>query len=203
MHPTDVLVGTFDLSALGSGLYILHMEILDQADELKVEQTRKFSVLNPAADSWGLSVWAMDTFGPGGYATMAEDKREQGEIQIRHVEDLAVLWMFDEPPELIGGLRALQGKVRYPKVARRAGIQGRVIVHFTVDEKGNVRDAIIHENIGGGLDEEVIRVTREHAKFKPGIYQGKRVSIRMALLIIFRLGRGLGYLDFPALFRSF
>ena len=187
VRPTDALVGTFDLSALGSGLYILHMEILDKADELKVEETRKFSVLNPAKDSWGQSVWAMDAFGPGGYATMAEDKREQGEIQIRHVEDLAALWMYDEPPELIGGRRALQSKVRYPKAARRAGIQGRVIVHFTVDEKGNVRDAIIHENIGGGLDEEVIRVITEHAKFKPGIYQGRPASVRMALPLVFSL----------------
>jgi TonB family protein len=184
---TDVLVGTFDLSDLGSGLYILHMEIRDKVNESKVEQTRKFSVLNPAADStWIQAVFAMDIFDPSGSATMLEDEIEQGLVRIRHVEDLAAFHVVDEPPELIGSLSALQSKVRYPEAARRAGIQGRVIVHFTVDEDGNVRDAIIRNGFGGGIDEEAIRVVTEHAKFKPGIYQGSAIPVRMAMTIIFR-----------------
>lgn len=163
------------------------MKILDKADEVKVEQTRKFTVLNPAADStWGQVYNAMELSFLSDYAIVAEDELEQGMVQIRHVEDIAALWMFDEPPELIGSVRALQSRVRLPEAVRRAGIRGRAIVHFTVDEKGNVRDAMIHEKIGGGLDEEVIRVITEHAKFKPGIYQGERVTMRMAMPFIFR-----------------
>ncbi len=189
VRSTDVLVGTFDLSALGSGLYMLHIEIRDKANESKIEQTRNFFVLNPAADSTRAhTVSAMKIFDPSGYAAMPENEIEQGLVRIRHVENLADLRIVDEPPELIGGIRALQRKARYPEAARRAGVQGRAIVSFTVDEEGKVRDVVIQRGLGGGIDEEVIRVITEHAKFKPGIYQGRPVSVRMSMQLIFRLG---------------
>ena len=188
MRPTDVLVGTFNLSALVSGIYSLHMVILDKANESKVEQTRKFSVLNPVADSTqAQSAVAMEMFEGGGYATMPEDEIQQGPIRIRHVEYLAASMFPDELPELIGGRHALFGKIKYPKSARRAGIEGLVIVQFTVDEEGNARDAIIRKGIGGGCDEEAIRVITEHAKFKPGIHQGSVIPVRISIPIIFKL----------------
>ena len=107
---TDVIVGTFNLYDLVSGIYSLHMVILDKANESKVEQTRTFSVLNPVADStWGQSTFAMTISEASGYATMTEDEIEQGLIGIRHVEDLAASMFPDEPPELIEGLHALVG----------------------------------------------------------------------------------------------
>ena len=188
VRPTDVLVGTFDLSTLNSGLYNLHMEILDETNESKAKQTRKFFILNAAADSTRRqSLHAMEISYLSDYAIASEDEKEQGMIQIRHAEDIAALWIVDEPPELIGGIRALQRKMRYPRAARRARIQGKMLVNFTVDEEGNVRDIIIHEKFGGGLEEEVIRVITEHAKFKPGISQGRPASVRMALLLVFSL----------------
>ena len=188
VRPTDVLVGTFNLSTLVSGIYSLHMVILDKANESKVEQTRKFSVLNPVADStWAQFAHSMTIFEASGYATISEDEVEQDLIGIRHVEDLAASIIPDEPPELIGGIHALQSKARYPESARRAGITGRVIVQFTVDEAGNVRDAIIRKGIGGGCDEEVIRVITEHAKFKPGIHQGIAIPVRMSMWIGFKM----------------
>ena len=188
VRPTDVLVGTSDLSTLNSGLYNLHMEILDETNESKAKQTRKFFILNAAADSTRRQILhAMEISYLSDYAIASEDEKEQGMIQIRHAEDIAALWIVDEPPELIGGTHALQRKMRYPRAARRARIQGKMLVNFTVDEEGNVRDIIIHEKFGGGLEEEVIRVIAKHAKFKPGISQGRPVSVRMALPLVFSL----------------
>lgn len=62
--------------------------------------------------------------------------------------------------------------MKYPELARKAQIEGRVIVRFIVDGEGNVRDASITRGLGDGCDEEAIRVLTEHAKFKPGIHQG-------------------------------
>ena len=78
-------------------------------------------------------------------------------------------------------------KKKYPESARRAQIQGQVIVQFTVDKEGYLRDFMVLRGIGGGCEEEVIRVITEHARFKPGISQGRAVPVRMSLPIIFRL----------------
>ena len=181
VRPTDVLAGTFDLSTLVSGIYILHMEIRDKANEIKVEQTRKFSVFNPAADSARVQ---SEIFNVSGYAAIPEDEVGQRLMRIRHVEDLTAFTIPDELPELTGGFST---EIKYPESARRAEIEGRVIVQFTVDKEGNVHDATILEGIGGGCDEEVIRVITEHAEFKPGLYQGSAIPVRMSMPIDFYL----------------
>ena len=84
---TDVLVGTFNLSALVSGTYFLRMVVLDNANESKVEQSRKFFVFNPVADSaLAQPVVARETFETSGYATMPEDEVEQG---LEHIQVIA------------------------------------------------------------------------------------------------------------------
>ena len=181
VRPTDVLAGTFDLSTLVSGIYILHMEVRDKANELKVEQTRKFSVFNPAADSARVQ---SEIFSVSGYAAIPDGGVGQRLMRIRHVEDLTAFTIPDELPELIGGFST---EMKYPESARRAEIEGRVIVQFTVDKEGNVRDAAILEGIGGGCDEEAIRVITKHAKFKPGLYQGSAIPVRMSIPFEFYL----------------
>ena len=184
VRQTDVHVGSFNLSALGSGVYFLHMEILDEANESRFGQTRKFFVSSPAKDS----VRAYSEFlAMNNYAAMAEDKAERGLIRIRHVEDITTFVIPDEPPQLIGDPLNLLREVSYLASARRAHVEGLVIVQFTVDEEGNPRDTVILRGIGGGLGEEVMRVITEHAKFRPAISQGKAVPARVAMPMLFKL----------------
>lgn len=98
------------------------------------------------------------------------------------------LEIVDQMPELIGGINTLASEMKYPEIARKAQIEGRVIVQFIVDNNGNVRDASITKGIGSGCDEEAIRVITEHAKFKPGIHQGNIVPVKMQMPIVFKLG---------------
>ena len=71
-------------------------------------------------------------------------------------------------------------------MARRAGIEGRVTVQFIVNESGDVENAQVVRGIGGGADEEALRVVRQ-AKFEPGMQRGKPVRVRYALSVNFRL----------------
>lgn len=106
----------------------------------------------------------------------AEEKEEEPEIFV----------IVEQMPELIGGLPELQKKIHYPEIAKKAGVEGRVIVQFIVDEQGNVIDPIVQRGIGAGCDEEAIRAIQQ-AKFKPGKQRGKAVRVKMSLPISFKL----------------
>lgn len=99
-------------------------------------------------------------------------------------EDFFVV--VEEMPELIGGLAELQGRINYPEMARRAGIEGRVYVQFIVNEQGDVENPHVIRGIGGGCDEEALRAVAQ-AKFKPGMQRGRTVRVQYSLPIVFRL----------------
>ena len=101
-------------------------------------------------------------------------------------EEPEIFVIVEEMPELIGGLAAIQGNIRYPEIARKAGVEGRVFVQFVVDEQGNVVDPVVTRGLGAGLDEEAIRAVSQ-AKFTPGKQRGQPVPVRMSLPITFRL----------------
>lgn len=99
-------------------------------------------------------------------------------------EDFFVV--VENMPELIGGLAALQKNIRYPEMARKAGIEGRVIVQFIVNEEGDVENPRVIRGIGGGCDEEALRAVQS-AKFKPGKQRGRPVRVQYSLPVIFKL----------------
>jgi len=89
-------------------------------------------------------------------------------------------------PELKGGLGELQKQINYPDMARKAGIEGRVIIQFIVNEKGEVEDPRVIRGIGGGCDKEALRVVKQ-AQFEPGRQRGNPVRVQYSLPITFRL----------------
>lgn len=99
-------------------------------------------------------------------------------------EDFFVV--VEQMPEPIGGIAKIQNSVKYPEMARRAGIEGRVTVQFIVNEQGRVENAQVVRGIGGGCDEEALKAV-QRAKFKPGMQRGRPVRVQFALSINFRL----------------
>lgn len=97
-----------------------------------------------------------------------------------------VFVVVEKMPQLIGGLASIQSKVNYPEMAKRAGIEGRVTVQFIVNENGDVEDPKIIRGVGGGADEEALRVIKE-AKFTAGVQRGRIVRVQYTLPIIFKL----------------
>lgn len=106
----------------------------------------------------------------------AEDEEEEEQIFV----------VVEQQPQLIGGISSVQSKITYPELARRAGIEGRVIVQFVVDEEGRVQDPKVVRGIGGGCDEEALKAVRT-AKFRPGLQRGRPVKVRYSLPVTFSL----------------
>ena len=94
--------------------------------------------------------------------------------------------IVEEMPELIGGLSGLQSRIKYPEIAKKAGVEGRVYLQFVVDEQGNVQNPVVTRGIGAGCDEEALRAIM-NAKFKPGKQRGQPVKVKMSLPVTFKL----------------
>ncbi|MBZ0180201.1 MAG: energy transducer TonB [Melioribacteraceae bacterium] len=92
----------------------------------------------------------------------------------------------EEMPEPIGGMQAVQKHIKYPELARKAGIQGRVFVKAYIDENGDVDNAEIIKGIGGGCDEVSMEAVYK-TKFKPGKQRGENVKVQVTIPIVFKL----------------
>ncbi len=97
-----------------------------------------------------------------------------------------VFQVVEDMPEPAGGMAAIYNAIRYPDAARRAGIEGRVIIQFIVDENGQVRDPVVVRGIGGGCDEAAIAAIQA-VEWTPGRQRGRPVRVQFQLPIMFRL----------------
>ncbi len=102
-----------------------------------------------------------------------------------------IFQFVEDQPAPVGGMKAFYeyvGKqMKYPAQARRMNIEGKVYVTFVVDKDGSLSDVRVLKGIGGGCDEEAVRVIQQAPKWKPGKQRGRPVRVRMQLPIIFKL----------------
>jgi len=112
------------------------------------------------------------------------------ETDEKTVEDKSAAPTFfvavEEMPEPIGGIQAIQEKITYPEIAKRAGVEGKVYVLAFVDENGDVKKAQIIKGIGAGCDEAALDAVLK-TKFKPGKQRGKPVNVQVSIPIVFKL----------------
>lgn len=99
----------------------------------------------------------------------------------------------DVSPEYYGGPEVLNqylsSKLTYPASARRKRIEGRVYISFVVEKNGTLSDHKIEKGIGGGCDEEALRVLQGCPAWKPGYVAGKAVRTSYTLPVSFKLYR--------------
>ena len=92
----------------------------------------------------------------------------------------------EQMPEPIGGLYSIQEKIRYPEIAKRAGIEGKVFVQAFIDENGSVAETKVVKGIGAGCDEAALNAIKQ-SKFAPGKIRGKPVKVQVTIPIVFKL----------------
>lgn len=102
-----------------------------------------------------------------------------------------IFMIVESMPEFPGGesklYEYLADNIKYPELAKDAGISGRVFVSFVVEKDGSVTDIRILRGIGGGCDEEAIRLVKNMPKWTPGKQRGKAVRVTFNLSIKFTL----------------
>ncbi len=99
--------------------------------------------------------------------------------------------VVEKPPSFPGGEEArakfMQANIKYPEEAKKKGIQGTVYVSFIVKADGSVTNVKIQKGVGGGCDEESVRVVNLMPKWNPGLMKGKPVDVAFTLPIKFLL----------------
>ena len=102
-----------------------------------------------------------------------------------------VYQIAEEMPVFPGGEQAMMKfvaeNINYPQEAKDKEIAGRVFVSFVVEKDGSVDEVKVMRGIGGGCDEEVVRVVKAMPKWKPGKQDGKPVRVNYMMPFNFKL----------------
>ena len=106
--------------------------------------------------------------------------------EIGETEEPVFFVVVEEMPQPIGGLQGIQQKIKYPEIAKRAGVEGKVFVRAFVDEEGNVVNAEVIKGIGAGCDEAALEAILK-TKFTPGKQRGKPIKVQVTVPVLFKL----------------
>ncbi len=94
-------------------------------------------------------------------------------------------------PQFPGGetglRRYLQQNLKYPARARDKGIEGKVYISFAVSETGQVTNVEVLKGIDPECNYEAVSIIEGMPEWKPGVQQGKPVSVRFVIPVYFRL----------------
>jgi TonB family protein len=100
---------------------------------------------------------------------------------------------LEQQPTYPGGMtqfyQFLKKTVRYPKEAQDKNIQGKVFLSFVVEKNGELTNFKVDRKLGGGTDEEAIRVMKLSPHWIPGIQDKKAVRVKYNIPISFTLSQ--------------
>jgi TonB family protein len=88
---------------------------------------------------------------------------------------------YDRPPENIS-----IPQPQYPFQMRRKGIEGDVVVEFTVNAEGRVREAKVISAPNKDFHRSALASVQD-ARFKPATKNGHPVAVRLSVTLIYRL----------------
>lgn len=160
------------------------MEIVIKADELEYTAPDYDNILVKAYEE-------DDYYDDDDDEAITEYVYEAPNAEEEEIQEAAVFKVAEEMPEFPGGpeklLEYLNENLRYPEMARENDIQGRVYVQFVVEPDGSISNVEVIRSIGGGCDEEAVRLVQNMPKFKPGKMNGYPVRVQYTVPVKFML----------------
>jgi TonB family protein len=79
-----------------------------------------------------------------------------------------------------------QAAPEFSEEARRAKVNGNVLIHLIVDEQGLPQDVKVIRGIGLGLDEKALKAVQQY-RFKPAMREGLPVKVEMNVELNFQI----------------
>lgn len=120
---------------------------------------------------------------------ITETTVEATEVEEEEVEEIFTI--VEEPASPVGGLAGfyqyIGNNIKYPDIAKRLKVEGKVFVKFVVDKDGSLTQLEVVKGIGSGCDKEAIRVLKDAPKWTPGRQRGRAVRQYMVIPINFIL----------------
>jgi len=111
------------------------------------------------------------------------------EMEEEEVDEIFVI--VEDFPTPVGGMGAfyqyVNENIRFPRQALTLRIEGKVFVQFVVGKNGELEDITVIRGIGGGCDEEAMRIIENAPRWNPGKQRGKPVKVKMVLPITFKI----------------
>jgi protein TonB len=102
-------------------------------------------------------------------------------------EDIFAFIPHDEPPIPVGGFQAIQDRIVYPEIARKAGVEGRVLVYAKINVDGRVAKTKVVKSLGpNGCDEAAVRAIQS-VKWIPAKQRDRPVQVWVSVPVDFRL----------------
>lgn len=93
-------------------------------------------------------------------------------------------------PEFPGGeaemLKYLRKNIKYPGLALSENITGTVYLSFIINTEGQVSQIKVLKGIGGGCEEEAMRVVKSMPAWEPGRQNGNPVNVQLTLPVTFK-----------------
>lgn len=115
------------------------------------------------------------------------------EVQEEVIEEEAIPFqLVEEKPSFQGGdannfSKWVNQRLVYPEVAKENGVQGRVMLQFTVNTDGTVSNVKVLRGVDPSLDKEAVRVVSQSPKWTPGKQRDRKVKVTYTFPVIFQL----------------
>ena len=129
-------------------------------------------------------------FAPAG-ANAQNKKVEKAQTHKDTTTDDKVYEVCEQMPTYEGGgavlLKYLTDSVKYPELAKKHGVQGRVVIGFIVEKDGSLTNVKVLRAVDRALDAEALRVVKGMPKWIPGRQNEQRVRVKYNVPVSFRL----------------
>ena len=115
------------------------------------------------------------------------------EVKEEQVEEEAIPFqLVEQKPSFNGGdanefSKWVNQRLVYPEIAKENGVQGRVMLQFTVGADGKVSNVKVLRGVDPSLDKEAVRVVSMSPKWKPGKQRDRAVKVTYTFPVIFQL----------------